>query len=1736
MSSRPSDSWITQPKREIKKQDSLSGLEGHELAGYTKPSGPTDRGRIQGTAIDMSKKKCIKPTTPTNLMKDWKAVWDPDTCLYYYAHSNGETTWDLPFNPKPKTKPKQPSIRQQKPTHQFYDGLDTPNQPGARHSPDLKKIGKIHDRLKKATDKKLEPNPLKEKDRQRTLPSRPTDKPPLPKPKETSAQAKKRRAGLSRALGTQAHTVVDRPASGTAPLQKYRILQNKQKKDRQKWVDFSLKEFYAFIKNWDAHYYNPRDSRCAGGKRVPITEGTHWRYFDVDHSVNTPEKADYIINRKNDFTLEIEQLNKDLFSKIGDEGKKYYTWLNKWHTALQSKASIRKAGFDREKLKQQRYNNRGPSRKPPAKPIAKKKYDPKPPATPVPVAKKVGVGENEIVSTKVEHKYRMASGADWIISQKNDETPILKIKSTGYTELYYQKDLPDNIKWLGGIKPAQFDANTLRGIPITTNPPPKGKFSSVPGFTSIDKYFFNIGNSKCFEYDDDDEGKALKRKMMKQNIRLEMRAGHVRGNIWRSNAGDASIWTQNLKGMSGYPKKGTIWDDSVPAKIDKSDKSDNVKDKEKLLQKTIQQIKHNGHKNFIIFSSPQTNYSDGFLDLNKKVIMGNGWYMLEFINNLDEMHLRDERYKGPEAKKLTPIVFFIKDSDIEPPKKNIDEWGKRRRILCEWEYRMEIIDELKKNDRMLTDIEKLVDFNTTERYCASTDIMRYSEYTNICSHNALSAKRKWQKESKVFLKTIQFDEFETFKTTIQHLFKGLGMANIIKPILDKGSEDQAAIVTEIEKQIDHIDILKFRMGKPNAAALPMPIQELKNIKRAVIEDVERRILEFFRLIKIEFDKLSEMQCTETDNCCDKTVQQLNAIIHFIASKTDDFNKIVNEFIEYKIHLGPILHMTTISDDDNMEIKKIIEDLQVKYNAYIKEWHKLIDGAKYKNTIIKLIKDKISQIVKFGKQERDDLTWVDTAGVPTSKKWKEMEIRQNEWSNHIICIKTLQENLHNFNIDKLSKDKEISDIILKFTSDINEISASFALVLSNYKQQHEKEITRIAEVAAAAEKAAEEERQRKIAEAEEAEKKKLEEEARIAKEKSAEEERQRIAVEKERKRQELDKALVKMIATWKEKLKEKELKDAEDTYRKELVIMYNEAIANNLKIKDEIETILEKLKGKEEKLKGEEGKSGSNALEQILLAEGADLTEIIKAFNKGDLKNQLQTTIDKLKNISTEAKEIRKKYETNNLITHSEDIQQFINGVDKKINNLQIWSDTINTDFFSESMELFNKEGNLKDDSEYSDNIKNSLNDNIEKLTKAEQELPQLVKGPIAVLKDKLNKHLIELNDKTHTNTVNVKKTLDKLEEKLKTQFDEYKDTCPVFQEDYETLISLYEEVDNILERKIKQETDVDILGKNEGDKYEKIKTLQQKVDEIDNQYKEKIKKIDKIILVGQFPTTTFFHKIIDEYDKNLYTGLITQIEAIDLSDIEEGVIKIYEDKQKELKITAESHNTEFQLYRSIVLGKEGDGLGYKGKEEELKIQQPAIQYDTLLVKLKGEDKSNDLCMRDLMKIKLLQWKTKAILKEDGQEHELMEEQVKTLKVAAEREAEIARQKEEEERQRKENKRIENERLAAITAARAVEETKLKELQDVNSNILTQMNELKEKIKTNQEIIEQRKEERRERRRLNNLQLQKILRHASPNLRKDLEKGNEKKWLAKNPGKERKNYKTEYLSEQVNTWG
>ena len=1677
-------------KTEIKKQYSGSTLKDYKKTGYVKPSGATKAKKIKGKAIDIS-----------SLNSSYKQRrLDAAVQLTARQKAEIERSRTEGTSGNIKTSGTINTNQHQKQVERLEKARNVTPSP-KRIEPIVSRIA--DDRLQKNKEKKMrmEKERIKEEERR--------------KKKEED----KIRLAQRKSLGA-------RLKAETGPSTKKRILEQQTKRADAKTARDDANIYthtHKFFHNMPRHS-NPGLAIPVRAMTIRLGEGTfssrirkspaEWishinTRFDRQHTLNLQKNKPEIDKHYNELQEKINNSTGGFDKKkVLENVKKVYEYVfNKVNQKLKPKQP-RPAPIKR--------NHPGRVRNPPARPV------------PVPVAKKEGIGENQIVSEPIKPSYRAAHGADWIISQKDDQTPILKIKSTGYTEPYYQEDLPDGMKWFD-IEPQLFTAWTFEGIPMTTTPEIKGKFSSTSGFKTVEKYFFSKGNNKCFEYDNDEDGRALYEKFKKDGARLEMRAGHVTGKTWYSNPGDSAIWTQYLNGMSGYPKKGTICDDSVSTRIEQND--DKGK-KAELLKKTITKIRKNIHRNFIIFNSPHTHITDGFIDLNKKIALGNGWYMFEFINNLDEMHLKDETHKGFEKKNNTPIMFFMKENDIAPPKNEdaLQEWGKKRKILCEWEYRMVIIKELQKNPEMLADIEKLVDFNTTEKYCGATDMMRYSEYTNICKRDALTAKLQWQKQAHETLKLVGTQQdFVKFKENIIRIFKGLKMALIIKPILGKDQDKQEEIVQDIKTQIEHIDVLKFRTGIPNASALPMPIKELENIKNAIIRDIRDRLLVFFDNTQTEFNLLSEMVCTDDDNCCKETIEQLNKIINFMQDKNIDFQNIIKEFTEYVEHLAPILHMETLSEEDKKNIENIMNDLEDNKKAFNRQWKKLIDSKTLKTAIINLMKDKISQIVKFGKQERDDLTWVDTEKGPESDKFKEMEIRQNEWLNHIGCIKTLQENLQKFNNDKLGNDKEISDIILKFTSDINEISASFALVLSNYKQQHEKEITRIAEVAAAAEKAAEEERQRKIAEAEEAEKKKLEEEARIAAEKAAEEERKRLEAEKNRLAEELDKALVKMIATWKEKLKEKELKDAEDTYRKELVIMYNEAIANNLKIKDEIETILEKLKGKEEKLKGEEKTSGYHELEHILLAEDADLTEIIKAFNKGDLKKQLKTTIDKLKKISTEATKIRKDYEINNLITHSEDIQQFINGVDKKINNLQIWSDTINTDFFSESMELFNEEGNFKDEKAPQEN-KDALTEGINKLNTAiSGGLIPMISGPFKVLKDKLNNHLYELNDNTTQNTTNKKSELDDIKKELDDLFKTYKEIYSTYEDDFFVgFKKLYEDIDKTLELKIKKEREV-ISGKNETEKYDNMKKKEKEIEVIDQEYKEHNSEIDDI--KGTIPSTLLYdiYQVNDYiYNGDTRLGLVQRITNVDLSDIEEGVRTNLEKQQNELVITANSHDKEFQLYNEIL-----KDLGYKGKEEEMEIQG-VQKYNIMLGKLEGT--SDFLRMKELMEIKLLEWKTKAILKQDGHEHELLEMKVKTLKEAAEIEAEIARQKEEEERQRKEDERIENERLEAITAARAVEETKLKDLQDMNSNIVIKMDELKEKIRNNEEIIEQRKKDKNERRRLNNLQLQKILRHASPNLRKDLEKGNENKWLEENPGKERKDYKTEYLSEQVNTWG
>jgi len=143
-----------------------------------------------------------------------------------------------------------------------------------------------------------------------------------------------------------------------------------------------------------------------------------------------------------------------------------------------------------------------------------------------------------------------------------------------------------------------------------------------------------------------------------------------------------------------------------------------------------------------------------------------------------------------------------------------------------------------------------------------------------------------------------------------------------KPEENLAEENKQEIINNIEDKIKKITILKFRSGKPNSTVFPTPMKEIEKIKDSVIQDIKNRVLDFFETTNNEFEKLSQMECLETEDCCAKTIKQVNSIINFTDSKNMTFNKIISELKEYNEHLAPLLHMELLSKKDKDKLKEI----------------------------------------------------------------------------------------------------------------------------------------------------------------------------------------------------------------------------------------------------------------------------------------------------------------------------------------------------------------------------------------------------------------------------------------------------------------------------------------------------------------------------------------------------------------------------------------------------------------------------------------------------------------------------------------------------------------------------------------------------------------------------------------------------------------------------------------------
>ena len=445
-----------------------------------------------------------------------------------------------------------------------------------------------------------------------------------------------------------------------------------------------------------------------------------------------------------------------------------------------------------------------------------------------------------------------------------------------------------------------------------------------------------------------------------------------------------------------------------------------------------------------------------------------------------------------------------------------------------------------------------------------------------------------------------------------------------------------------------------------------------------------------------------------------------------------------------------------------------------------------------------------------------------------------------------------------------------------------------------------------------------------------------------------------------------------------------------------------------------------------------------------------------------------------------------------MVGYDENINKFIIQITDKLDILNGWKDHL--DDFKIINEIFDIEEDkvIFHDLEEPSATKENIRDTINQLDIALGKNPQkYIEGCLSVLKDKLNNHLQELNDTTRQNTAIILEKINEIETDLGNSFVHYKELCKTFKGTgfFANAESKYNEIFKLLADKIKLETTA-IIADTKSEQYQMMLEKEKKVEQYNNEYKEIMKHIDENVR-AELPLT-LLEDIHEEksslfFDEEGTSGLLNRLEAIELTDIEEEKENQINEMKMRLEIDIRAKNNEFLFYKQLLVD-----MGFEDKEEKMKILKET-DYTNLINSLQNDELSNYLCIKNLLKLKLLQWKTKAIHKEDGNNELLMKEQAKTLKEGAEQE---------------EKERKDKERLAALAAIRKKKEEDIKKKREDSAIIIQKFNDIQNKLNDNKKRIESIKEarlqekERKNKKRIddNNNYLRELFRHNRPNLK------------------------------------
>ena len=1159
----------------------------------------------------------------------------------------------------------------------------------------------------------------------------------------------------------------------------------------------------------------------------------------------------------------------------------------------------------------------------------------------------------------------------------------------------------------------------LKDIPFIPDEKTNSKFFTTE--KDLKTHFLASTMRKWFE-SDEGEGNLIKR------------AGTIDRSkkFWSSQASTSNtIWKQRLTTKNSYDPYNEL-----NAYFEKNTIEGEIKREKGNYAKLWQKMKEAVEKDnrYIVYQGKKNdgrNFMYGFLDTSKAINIGNGYVMLEFITDHHEERFKKDPIK---RKKITPIFFFMSDEDLQIPndKKNWREWGSKRKILSEYEYRLQYVKSMTNNET-LTELAFILDYNTTKIYCDSPEA-RYRDDTAICMYDPTLIMKKWKEPTLVALEEwwSQYNSEEGKKSTWNSSLVHTNLGEILKKytkdipgeiliekikkfrLSGRGPGDtifKSERLTEAEdetearmnvyltyKKFIEEDVSEedFPQGKTNDSAVIFPIEQISTLVTSSMSITYRTIKSFIEGINGELDKLIK-DCNEEQDCHETIISNIKNVVEFKSNKNREFEEKLTNITFIRDIINGLSN--EVNDKEQEEIKKQSYRITKIEEGIRKEWEAVLSQKELQKILQEMINKNFDKLLSIKIERLDDLRFTEFASAD-NKLREIMEIQ-----------KEFHDEQEKFNVISQALKKNEFEITKNIMTDLEKIDKQIQESITNFDIAYAEDIEK-----------------RKKAAAEE-ERKRLEEE------------------EKKRKEEAIASALKIALSRWKLAWEASEREKAEKAYRMELIGLYNSAIDENLKIKDEFENEIEVIKTKENQLLEK-----MNALDLTLYNNIAnhtiDTDTILQTFKGDNFSVELGKQIQGIESLIAEFDALIEEYENSKLKTPLlKKLKEKKKDLKSKVTDLKNW----------ETIPLEQSNVLKLDLDALNENDLDDKMDEIEKLKKTEG-INHAILGVLAGIKDKIEKKKEEINKKKQEEKNNITQKLKDITVQRSKIMDSY-DTVKATNQStltlrYTEIFNLFKEEEEIIEEINKiNVTDQANLRTN-------IELKERKEEEMNTKIKKREKLAEDLNIELDSEERNVFNDV--KKQKQDIVELKKEIDELDINDEYKEL-----NEKKKLEVTKPLQDYEMELNKVIEI------MGYGGEQESFEVNETPDEYERKIDAI-GDLNIISTNLKDILKLKLknLQYRSKLIeighketaeeekakniqnalialeAKEEEERQRIAEEKRIAEELERQRIEEEKRKAEELERQRieeeKERQRIEEERLAEIERLRLVEIARKKE--------------------------------------------------------------------------------------------